>query len=63
MQTSGKQAQRATVGSRKKAGTGEPRCILTSEPPSVLQGPLWPLLPEVVLRGTHRRGAYMDETV
>eukprot|EP00439_Symbiodinium_sp_Y106_P073657 s1439_g13.t3 len=26
------------------------RCILTSEPPSTLQGPLWPLLPEAILQ-------------
>ncbi|CAE7333776.1 ODA11, partial [Symbiodinium sp. CCMP2456] len=26
------------------------RCILTSEPPSALQGPLWPLLPEAILQ-------------
>jgi len=26
------------------------RCVLTSEPPSLLQGPLWPLLPESILQ-------------
>merc|ERR1719313_1369634 len=26
------------------------RCILTSEPPSVLQGPLWELIPEAILQ-------------
>ncbi|CAK9027352.1 unnamed protein product [Durusdinium trenchii] len=26
------------------------RCILTSEPPSVLQGPLWPMVPEAILQ-------------
>merc|ERR1719498_1491490 len=26
------------------------RCILTSEPPGPLQGPLWPLLPEAILQ-------------
>jgi len=26
------------------------RCILTSEPPSALQGPLWPMIPEAILQ-------------
>eukprot|EP00930_Biecheleria_cincta_P103951 TRINITY_DN9605_c0_g4_i1.p1 TRINITY_DN9605_c0_g4~~TRINITY_DN9605_c0_g4_i1.p1 ORF type:complete len:4232 (-),score=759.91 TRINITY_DN9605_c0_g4_i1:457-13152(-) len=26
------------------------RCILTSEPPSVLQGPMWPMVPEPILQ-------------
>jgi len=26
------------------------RCILTSEPPSALQGPLWPMVPEAILQ-------------
>ena len=30
--------------------TRSDRCILTSEPPSVLQGPLWPMVPEAILQ-------------
>ena len=41
---------------------GPARCILTSEPPSVLQGPLWPMVPEAILQKWLGRGSMGGET-